>query len=172
MFESPGSARSTAVRPRAGRRGDVAGEQVSEASFSGFAHPALPTVDEIRAWALDAYSVAPEGRQWDLTLATDELAEAWLELAADELCPKRSFALHVLYIYAGDAVRTKFRVHPRKKVDKLLDKANGLRDQYVGLWAANTKALIRQPDLFDYDEWCNGGLVRRPRRLAPAKTRR
>jgi hypothetical protein len=146
--------------------------QVSDVSFAGFANPALPTVDEIRAWALDPYSAAPEGRQWDLTLATDELVDTWLELAADSTCPKRTFALHVLYIYTGDAVRTKFRVHTRKRVDKLLDKAAGFRDQYVALWLANTKALIKKPDLFDYDEWCNGGLVRRPRRLAPAKTRR
>lgn len=145
---------------------------MSEASFTGFAHPALPTVDEIRAWALDPSSVAPEGRQWDLTLATDELADTWLELAADTTCPKRSFALHVLYIYSGDAVRTKFRVHTRKRVDRLLDKAQETGDRYVGLWAANTKALIRQPDLFDYDEWCNGGLVRRPRRLNPRQMRR
>jgi len=145
---------------------------VSEASFTGFAHPALPTVEEIRAWALDPASVAPEGRHWDLTLATDELVDTWLELAGDATCPKRSFALHVLYIYSGDAVRTKFRVHSRKRVDKLLEKAKGTRDQYVGLWAANTKALIRRPDLFDYDEWCNGGMVRRPRRLSPGPTRR
>ncbi|WP_232805818.1 hypothetical protein [Glycomyces xiaoerkulensis] len=145
---------------------------MTEASFDGFAHPALPTVDEIRAWALDPHSVAPEGRQWDLTLATDELVDAWLELAADPTCPKRSFALHVLYIYAGDAVRTKFRVHTRKRIDRLLERAEETRDQYVGLWAANTRALIDQPDLFDYDEWCNGGLVLRPRRLSPGANRR
>ncbi|THV41445.1 hypothetical protein [Glycomyces buryatensis] len=145
---------------------------MSEGSFTGFAHPAVPTAEEIRTWALDPISVAPDGRQWDLTLATDDLAETWLDLAADATCPKRSFALHVLYIYSGDAVRTKFRVHPRKRLDKLLDKSREIRDQYVELWAANTQALIRQPDLFDYDEWCNGGLVRRPRRLNPAPSRR
>ena len=96
---------------------------MAEGSFTGFARPAVPTPQEIRDWALDAYSTAPEGRQWDLTLATDELVDTWLDLAADATCPKRSFALHVLYIYAGDAVRTKFRVHSRKRVDKLLEKA-------------------------------------------------
>ncbi|MDN3243352.1 hypothetical protein [Glycomyces tritici] len=145
---------------------------MAEGSFTGFARPAVPTPQEIREWALDPYSTAPEGRQWDLTLATDELVDTWLDLAADATCPKRSFALHVLYIYAGDAVRTNFRVHSRKRVDRLLEKAVDSRDQYVELWAANTKALIRQPDLFDYHEWCNGGLVRGPRRLRPGPTRK
>lgn len=138
---------------------------MSRERFSGFATPAVPTEEEIRAWAADPNAGPPDGRQWDLLLATDELIHTWLELAADPVCPKRAFALHVLYIYAGDSVRTKFKVHSRKKVDKLLEAASEYRDQWVRLWVRNTKALIKYPKLFDYQEWCNGGLVRNPRRI-------
>jgi hypothetical protein len=32
-------------------------------------------------------------------------------------------------------------------------------------WAHNTRVLLARPNLFDYHEWCEGGLVRQTRRL-------
>ncbi|MFC4335112.1 hypothetical protein [Salininema proteolyticum] len=136
--------------------------------FQGFANPVIPTADEIRSWAMDPEAPAPEGRQWDLLLAEDELMSTWLALAGDPLCPKRSFALHVLYIYSSSAVRTKYRVHSLKRLEKLLTAAEEIGDDYVQLWRGNTRALMSRPKLFQYDDWCNGGLVYRPRRLRAA----
>jgi len=33
------------------------------------------------------------------------------------------------------------------------------------MWAHNTRVLLALPELFDYHDWCEGGLVRTPRRL-------
>jgi len=134
--------------------------------FAGFASAVNPTPEELRAWANDPTAGPPQiAAQWDLLLADDPLMPTLVELAADPMCPKRTFALHCLYLYAADAVRTGFRAHPKRKVRKLLDRAESLGDAWVSLWVHNTKALISDPDLFDYKEWCQGGLARRPRRL-------
>ncbi|CAM3282184.1 hypothetical protein [Stackebrandtia soli] len=134
--------------------------------FEGFANPVEPTVDELTAWAYDPVAGPPQiSRQWDLLLADDRLVPTILGFAADPVCPKRTFALHCLYLYAADAVRTRFRAHPRKLVKRLLDAAWDTGDPWVRLWVSNTKALSADPDLFDYAEWCQGGLARRPRRL-------
>jgi hypothetical protein len=135
-------------------------------AFAGFVNPVNPQPEELRAWAYDPAAGAPQtAAQWDLLLADDELVPTLVELAADPVCPKRTFALHCLYLYAADAVRTGFRAHPKRRVKKLLDQAEDTADAWVTLWVANTYALIKNPDLFDYYEWCQGGLARRPRRL-------
>ena len=33
-------------------------------------------------------------------------------------------------------------------------------------WAFNVRMLLARPELFDYHDWCEGGLVRSNRRLA------
>ncbi|HIV57785.1 MAG TPA: hypothetical protein H9902_07490 [Candidatus Stackebrandtia faecavium] len=137
-----------------------------ESTFAGFANPVSPQPEELREWAYDANAGPPKiSAEWDLVLADDALMPTLVELAADPVCPKRTFALHCLYLYAADAVRTGFRAHPRRRVKKLLDRANQTGDAWVKLWVTNTKALIDDPNLFDYREWCQGGLARRPRRL-------
>ena len=50
---------------------------------------------------------------WDLLVSGDRLVVTLFELAMDRTCPARRFALHCLYIYAADGIRTKFRAHPR-----------------------------------------------------------
>ncbi|HZE38723.1 MAG TPA: hypothetical protein VE172_07905 [Stackebrandtia sp.] len=136
------------------------------AVFAGFGNPANPTPEELRAWAADPHAGAPAtSGQWDLLLADEPLMPTLVDLAADPVCPKRTFALHCLYLYAADAVRTGFRAHPRRRVRRILEQADATADPWVQLWVHNTNALISNPDLFDYREWCQGGLARRPRRL-------
>lgn len=135
-------------------------------TFAGFANPVNPTPEELRAWAFDSNAGPPQtAAQWDLLLADDPLMPTLVALAADPVCPKRTFALHCLYLYAADAVRTGFRAHPKRKVRKILEQAEATQDAWVDLWVQNTRALIKDPDLFDYHDWCQGGLARRPRRL-------
>jgi len=102
---------------------------------------------------------------WDLLVANDRLVGTLLDLALDVNCPARRFALHCLYIYAADAIRTKFRAHPRRKLRKLVEQAEDEGDDLLVTWAHNTRVLLAVPDLFDYRDWCEGGLVRSPRRL-------
>ena len=132
---------------------------------SSFVDPVNPTRDEVVAWAYDSRAGAPVAQDWDLVVADDEIAPALVDLAADPVCPKRTFALHCLYIYAGDSVRTGFRAHTKRRLRKLLELADATNDAWVTLWAYNTRALVKDPKLFDYVEWCEGGLARRPRRI-------
>ncbi|MGY0230447.1 hypothetical protein PT931_01530 [Longispora urticae] len=138
-----------------------------QATFHGFANPVDPTGAEMREWAYhpDSVSLAGLPPDWDLLVAQDSLIPTLYELAADAQCPARRFALHCLYIYTADAVRTDFRAHPKRRLKKMIDRAGGEPDEQLRMWAANAQALISHPELFDYAEWCQGGLVRKPRRL-------
>ena len=104
-------------------------------------------------------------QDWDLLVAGDRLIGTLFELALDPTCPARRFALHCLYIYAADGIRTNFRAHPKRRLRKLVEQAEQDGDEQLRIWAHNTRVLLAQPGLFDYHDWCEGGLVRNPRRL-------
>jgi hypothetical protein len=140
---------------------------LQQISFRGFANPVDPTPAELRAWAYHPEMVTLQNMppDWDLLVASDRLVGTLLDLALDANCPARRFALHCLYIYAADSIRTKLRAHPKRRLRKLVEQAEEAGDDPVvgrtpGCCAAG---------LFDYRDWCEGGLVRAPRRLkAPA----
>lgn len=140
---------------------------VQESAFRGFANPVDPSPAELRAWAYNPDSVPLESMppDWDLLVAGDRLITTLFELAMDRSCPARRFALHCLYIYAADGIRTKFRAHPRRRLRKLVEQAEQLGDESMVTWAHNSRVLLAQPDLFDYHDWCEGGLVRQGRRI-------
>lgn len=140
---------------------------VQQVAFRGFANPVDPTPAELRAWAYHPEMVRLQAMppDWDLLVASDRLVGTLLDLALDVNCPARRFALHCLYIYAADAIRTRFRAHPKRKLRKLVEQAEDDGDDILETWAHNTRLLLAVPDLFDYRDWCEGGLVRTPRRL-------
>jgi hypothetical protein len=140
---------------------------VQESAFTGFANPVDPTPAELRAWAYHPDSVNLESMppDWDLLVAGDPLIGTIAELALDPRCPARRFALHCLYIYAADAIRTNFRAHPKRRVRRLVEQAEKSGDEINRQWAYNSRMLIARPELFDYHDWCEGGLVRNPRKL-------
>jgi hypothetical protein len=140
-----------------------------EVEFRGFQNPVDPTPAELRAWAYNPNTVRLQTMppEWDLLVAGDRLVGTLLDLALDANCPARRFALHCLYIYAGDAIRTKFRAHPKRRLRKLVEHAEDNGDDMLATWAHNTRVLTAMPELFDYHDWCEGGLVRRPRLLKP-----
>jgi hypothetical protein len=142
---------------------------VQQQSFRGFTNPVDPQPGELKAWAYFPDSVRLETMpvDWDLLVASnDKLAQTLFDLAFDPACPARRFALHCLYIYAADAIRTGFRAHPKRRVRKFVEQAEEQGDAWLTGWAHNVRALQARPDLFDYYDWCEGGLVRRPRRIA------
>jgi hypothetical protein len=126
---------------------------VRQSTFRGFANPVDPTPAELRAWAYqpDSVSLAAMPPDWDLL---------------DRSCPARRFALHCLYIYAADAIRTNFKAHPKRRLRKMVEQAEADGDDAMVTWAVNARVLILRPDAFDYHQWCEGGLVRSGRRLA------
>ena len=140
---------------------------VQEASFRGFANPVDPSPVELRAWAYHPERIRLDTlpADWDLLLSADRLISTLFGIAMDTHCPARRFAQHCLYIYAADAVRTNFRAHPRRKLRKFVEQAETEGDGIMITWAHNTRMLLARPELFDYHDWCEGGLVRRPRRL-------
>jgi hypothetical protein len=140
---------------------------LQQVAFRGFANAVDPTPAELRAWAYhpDTVKLQAMPPDWDLLVANDRLAVTLLDLALDVNCPARRFALHCLYIYAADAIRTKFRAHPKRRLRRLVEQAEDDGDETLQMWAHNTRVLLALPELFDYREWCEGGLVRHPRRL-------
>jgi hypothetical protein len=140
---------------------------LQQASFHGFANPVDPTAAELRAWAYqpDSIELGTMPPDWDLLVAGDHLIATLHELAMDRACPARRFALHCLYIYAADGIRTKFRSFPRRRLRRLVEQAEQEGDLLMATWAHNARMLLARPELFDYYEWCEGGLVRHPRKL-------
>jgi len=140
---------------------------VQDAVFHGFANPVDPTPAELRAWAYhpDVVQLQSMPPDWDLLVSGDHLVGTLFDLAMDLKCPARRFALHCLYIYAADAIRTNFRAHPKRRLRKFVEQAESEGDELLAVWAHNTRMLLARPDLFDYHEWCEGGLVRHPRRI-------
>jgi hypothetical protein len=140
---------------------------MQQAAFRGFAKAVDPTPAELRAWAYhpDVSLLASMPADWDLLVSTDRLIGTLFELAMDPQCPARRFALHCLYIYAADGIRTNFRAHPKRRLRKMVELAEEDGDELLSTWAHNTRMLLARPELFDYHDWCEGGLVRQPRRL-------
>ena len=140
---------------------------VAQSAFHGFANPVDPSPAEVRAWAYNPDSVPLQTMppDWDLLVSGDRLIMTLFELAMDRSCPARRFALHCLYIYAADGIRTQFRAHPKRRLRKLVQQAESLGDEPMKVWAHNSRVLLAKPDLFEYHDWCEGGLVRQGRRL-------
>jgi len=140
---------------------------VQQESGRAFVNPVDPAPEELQRWAYNPDSVRLDLMpvDWDLLVANDRLAQMLFDLAFDQQCPARRFALHCMYIYAADAIRTGFRAHPRRKVRKFVERAEEQGDAWLTTWAHNVRALQSRPDLFDYYDWCEGGLVRNPRRI-------
>lgn len=138
-----------------------------DSTFRGFANPVDPSPAELRAWAYEPDSVPLHTmpQDWDLLVSGDHLVATLFDLAMDPSCPARRFALHCLYIYAADGIRTKFRAHPRRRLRKLVEQAEQHGDEPMAVWAYNTRMLQARPELFQYHDWCEGGLVRQGRRL-------
>lgn len=141
---------------------------VQQTAFQGFSNPVDPSPAELRAWAYQPDSVPLQSmpQDWDLLVSGDRLITTLFDLAMDRSCPARRFALHCLYIYAADGIRTKFRAHPKRRLRKLVEQAEQQGDEPMLVWAHNSRVLLARPELFNYHEWCEGGLVRQGRRLA------
>ncbi len=140
---------------------------VQTMTFRGFANAVDPTAAELRAWAYqpDSVSLQDMPAYWDLLVAGDRLVMTVFDLAMDPKCPARRFALHCLYIYAADGIRTDFSAHPKRRLRKLVEKAETSGDELMQTWSYNVRMLLARPSLFDFNDWCEGGLVRSQRRL-------
>lgn len=129
-------------------------------SFGHFAvnDPWNPSSSEIREWAFDADSLAP-CEDWDLALSWAQDERVYLSLASDDSCPKRRFFLSVIYLMVGDAVRSKFNVRSRPIIEGFIALGDEYRHPDIQSWQTRSRRLLANPDLFDYADWCGGGLA-------------
>jgi hypothetical protein len=100
------------------------------------------------------------------------LAPTLFELAMDRQCPARRFAQHCMYIYAADGVRQNASGQRKRRLKKYVERAEEVGDEPMAIWAHNTRVLMSRPEIFEYSEWIEGGLVRHPRRLGLFNNRR
>lgn len=135
--------------------------------FYGFDDPVDPRPEELRDWAYHPAAVPLEAlpANWDLLIAGDVLAPTLFELAMDRQCPMRGFALHCMYVYAAEGARPNASSQRRRRLRKYVERAGEVGDEPMMIWAHNCRILTSHPELFDYEEWIEGGLARRPRRL-------
>lgn len=139
---------------------------VQRPPFRGFANPVDPTPAEMRAWAYhpDSVDLQTLPHDWDLLVVNEQLIPTLFDLGMDTTCPARRFALHCLYIYAANEIRS--QSNPKRRLRKMLEHAEQDGDALLAIWAHNVRALMGRPQLFEYHDWCEGGLVREPRRIA------
>lgn len=122
--------------------------------------PWNPTPDEVREWAYDPEAEEP-CEDWDLALSWARHESALLECVNDDSCPKRDRLLSVLYLIVGNAVRSEFRSLPRPVVEGFIARAGNYRHPDIELWQRRSRGLLKHPELFDYPNWCSGGLATR-----------
>lgn len=133
--------------------GDIGTAEVLGPTFE---EPMAPRPDELRLWA-DSDAFEPL-QDWDLVIwDANELADLFFELAQDGSCRNHRYFLHLLYGRVGDAVRSG-RVDD--SIHQLIARSAAAEDAGRRLFAHRAETLIGSPALFDYDEWCGGGLSR------------
>jgi hypothetical protein len=125
---------------------------------------ANPTPEEMTAWAYAPDAQPPVSQDWDLIATRPAFGSLFLTLAADRQCTHRRFFLGCLYLLVGDAVRTRFRTMPEGSLIELTGDAISTGEAWVSTWAARTRALLRTPESFDYEDRCD------PRGLAGTPT--
>ena len=76
------------------------------------------------------------------------------------MCLKRSFFLQVIYLMVGDAIRCEFRHVARPLVEALIELGDDVN--HPRFWQERSRRLLDHPREFAYEQWCAGGLGRRP----------
>ncbi|MFG2903290.1 hypothetical protein ACGFZH_40200 [Streptomyces zaomyceticus] len=128
-----------------------------------FEDVANPTPAEMAAWAYAPEAQPPVAQDWDIIATRPAFGSLFLTFAADRRCPQRRFFLSCLYLLAGDAVRTRFWTMPEAVLSALTDEAMSVGEAWVGTWGARTRALLRSPESFEYEDWCDpSGLASTP----------
>ncbi len=120
--------------------------------------PWNPIQAEIRDWAYDKDALEPD-QDCDLALANLREFDIYVELAADDDCPKWDYFLRILYLIVGDAVRTDYQTEPQESVLALLENTRRFAKPRFVLLRVRAEHLFAHPNTFDYNDWCGGGLV-------------
>ncbi len=123
-----------------------------------FADPWNPTWSEINDWAFDATAQDP-CQDWGLALLWQGFEDLYLELAANDNCPKNRFFLSILHLMVGDQVRRTPDAQVAFDLKDFIAKADRFDSKALTTWQTRSSDLLRHPEKFDYDQWCAGGLA-------------
>ena len=94
-------------------------------------------------------------QDWDLFVANGLCDEVVLDCARDTQCPNQDFALHCLYVIAGDVVYSSLDEQRKAAV---VDLANQISDNDSALlqhWRSDVKNLFSGEVELEYDYWFN-----------------
>ncbi|BDS07431.1 hypothetical protein NT6N_24710 [Oceaniferula spumae] len=124
-----------------------------------------PYADDIREWAYDPKAMEPE-QDWDLIISHLPYDELFVELAADNDCPKWDYFMSLIYLIAGDAVRTNYVSESRDRVGRLISCTERIPRHRFHVFRSRYKDLCDAPETFCYDDWCAGGWVAKDKKEA------
>jgi hypothetical protein len=126
-------------------------------------YPVNPTDEDIVAWAYD--DAAPQPIQdWRIVITKSVQGDLLLSLASAPMCPKFGFFLDCLYLLSGDVVRVR---RPNQTAAdqavvgllRLIALGEASSRDWIRRWATRSRALLDDPARFDYDGWCDQGIV-------------
>jgi hypothetical protein len=120
-----------------------------------FADDFNPTEAELREWAAEEDTVAPEG-DWELVLAwgmDQGRLRVCIELAASPGLPGARFFLMVLYTWVSHVARRVKSETWYRTFDRWLDEAKGVRDPAVKRWRRRARMIFQGVEPFDYETW-------------------
>lgn len=123
-----------------------------------------PTADELRKWAADPNADYPDdmSQDFDLMVADWGRIDVIVELASDPACPNRKFFIGVLYLMAGDCVRTSQGAQDIPHLRNLLERLSTSSAPELLLFRTRALALLKDPSTFEYNLWCNAGYLQIP----------
>ncbi|MFF0825406.1 hypothetical protein ACFYU8_08790 [Brevibacillus sp. NPDC003359] len=122
--------------------------------------PLNASLNEIQEWAYDKASLIPT-QDWDLAITDLESAPLLLKLSIDPkvLVEKRLFFLACLYLLVGETIFTGGTEHNSEGVRLFVEDSSSISDQAIQKWVSRSRELFNNPDLFEYNRWCNGELI-------------
>ncbi|MBJ7540069.1 hypothetical protein [Marinomonas transparens] len=112
------------------------------------------TKEELRNWAYSVTDSIPD-QDWNLSVANSGYEDLVLELASDPDCPNQKVMLGCLYMITGDMIFDRNDDERNTEIEGLLSQAENMENIEVRKWASESRNLIRNPDTFNYDYWCN-----------------
>ncbi|MDO5658916.1 MAG: hypothetical protein Q4G36_11425 [Paracoccus sp. (in: a-proteobacteria)] len=113
--------------------------------------------DEIRAWAIR--DAGWPDQDWDIAISSLLTPQEFALLLTDPAieAEMRHFLIRCLYIYTGDAVRTRDQASITE-IMRFID-ASPLTETALAQWAKDARHLIAHPETYRYAIW--GGSHRR-----------
>ncbi len=114
-----------------------------------------PTINEIIEWA---YSDEDwPNVDWPLFISWKDDLKLYIELILDEKSQKKDFFTFMLYYQVGKVYKKK---NGEYKIRQYLEYAANIDNNNIVKWVKDVNKLLKNPHLFNYYDWCDGGLTK------------